>query len=684
MEKMGDDFLNDLGCLFSATSPTDSSYFSDPAGSPCFGPAACNGNIGSPSDSGTSSVSELSPCQVDVYQEFKITSKFQEHRYRYVSEHEDKKKDKKDKKEGQAHGDYFKASIELPTGFEQSQLLRLELSTVQTNLMEAGVHPTLLRVRIPDYQSSQKNKDTVFATSLDSPNDWRVLLECRSGQWWYVTNKGSEYPINECLIDNNIILGSGYLEMSIIKTLLGTKKSSNNGIKIEDVIRARINHDKLQVDPDRVSAEFGASDKLRSRCRLRLRVFDAYDRLLSTDFSEVVVDKGKVTKLKFDSDPKSCCSKGGFQKVLVANQSETGAKPVFVLKDINGNQVVAESIYPQFNTKLADLKVHSGSYMFTIPDQLESVVKSLGMDARQLRLTLMLSDNTLCEDSFDFKYKEHKENFCPYCIIRTDTNPDAVMFSMTHNPNKRPLQEPGVVVNEDFNTIDDNELHSMLLNSSPFEQPAEVPSFSLLSEDDISDLLEPQPADCSPEKRVCTALFEPRFTRTETDDKEFDDGIGKLEEKMKELRFSSPKVTDPEESNDDMERVEEKMKALAFPSPKLTEELTSAIQKMGYYKVKKYEKSITISFQSPQSPLKVVAKSKDGARVEVEATGIDIENVEEVITETNKGQDKEEDEQRDYRDDGTQEEEGQSSNTAPRSTSVFRKVNKWFKKRTNK
>lgn len=433
------------------------------------------------------------------------------------------------------HGGYVEGSITLPVDF-MTRRLAIRLSAIPAALDAIRVHPCMLRIRIPDFSSKQRNKSTIFTTPLDTANDWKIELELINGEIFYKPNtnvdgeEAKKYNITNALeVDkktrekqNVLLLGGGNCELTIINTL--QSKGKEGGITVSEVIETRLKQEQIPDNDDVTSNQLTKkyiskkdSNYDLTKVRLRAQVMDLDTGATDQSISEVVADKGKVSDLKFISGPKSWCNKGGLDMIIVATKPQGDA--VLILEDSDGSRIALQQAYPKANqiqTTGPTYESLSGTCKFQIPPQPDAVIQALAEDARRLKLTMKekkqgkSSNSTYCETVFDFHYVAHREsNSCPYCAISSMTdyvNPATPPPQQPDQPvpTSRKRESSAGVLNDRYDTIDESTL-KQILQTTPLPNVNIVGDFSVLELPTESEFMSQsqQQQDCSPRKRWC-------------------------------------------------------------------------------------------------------------------------------------------------------------------------------------
>ena len=91
-------------------------------------------------------------------------------------------------------------------------------------------------------------------TDLTSPKAWRVNLLIKNGEIYYVDNEENHHFVDTLQNGNQIKMGSGHLEMTIIIPVLKSK-SEKQEIDVESVIKERCQFDQ-NVDAKKLIKEF--------------------------------------------------------------------------------------------------------------------------------------------------------------------------------------------------------------------------------------------------------------------------------------------------------------------------------------------------------------------------------------------------------------------------------------------
>ena len=106
----------------------------------------------------------------------------------------------------------LKGEITLPLDYK-SQNYRLILSVLPASNSKQRIHPCMLHVTVMNQNSKQKRAK--YRTKLESPKDWRVILDVEQGKVYYIPNYGppERFPI-DCLRDGRLILGGNNLQVN--------------------------------------------------------------------------------------------------------------------------------------------------------------------------------------------------------------------------------------------------------------------------------------------------------------------------------------------------------------------------------------------------------------------------------------------------------------------------------------
>ncbi len=134
------------------------------------------------------------------------------------------------------HGRYVEGRLTLPSPLPEDCLV--QLSTAPSSESKQELQPNLLHVTI----MNGNERKAAWKSTLTSA-DWRVRLALRRGRAFLLLPSGEEKPI-DCVrdggFDQYLHLGTGGLLLTIITPLQDGKRGGPDGVRIIDVIKARM------------------------------------------------------------------------------------------------------------------------------------------------------------------------------------------------------------------------------------------------------------------------------------------------------------------------------------------------------------------------------------------------------------------------------------------------------------
>ena len=350
------------------------------------------------------------------------------------------------------HGGYLDGSIKLPSNLLGNPDFVVRITPDPATTSEMKIQPNLFHLTVMN-----STRKTEYKSELNE-RSWELLLRIRDGGrarsfviWDPERKEYFEKSIpNQCVQNGHIKLGgiNGIL-MTIITPLQSGNRGEQNGVRIFDVIKDRIEREAasgryghLTVrDVQNLTTKF--TDKKANqyakiemhRCRLRVDFLDGETR--STSIAQPVYSGNIFNSKNNDvgalelhdmSDPRGCCVEGGY-KVLLSSEFKTPThkkhedvpiRAVFVVE--NGPEcVLAEIALPGFNQisiAKESFQIHQNTIAFIVPKQNPELIRSLGQSGQVLKVALYRPhDGRFSTTKYAFNYTEHGPGFCAFCAV---------------------------------------------------------------------------------------------------------------------------------------------------------------------------------------------------------------------------------------------------------------------------